>query len=119
MIDSRNNFSVKLIDFGFAQPIIGQDSEGNSFVEPLSGILGTLDYMAPEIWSKDIYDGMKSDMFSVGVLLFVLRTGKMLFRFAHPECSNYKLLSKNPDKFFQKLIASGNFPTDETEAAQF
>ena len=44
-----------------------------------SGIVGTTGYMAPEIIEGKDYDGEKADVFSLGVLLFILLIGKPPF----------------------------------------
>ncbi|KAL6093184.1 hypothetical protein STEG23_008038 [Scotinomys teguina] len=59
---------VKLCDFGMARQL----EEG----QMLQGICGTLLYMAPEILARKPYDGLAGDMWSLGVLLYVLVTGK-------------------------------------------
>lgn len=55
--------NLKVADFGFA-----------TFrkVHTLKSYRGTMTYMAPEIKEGKIYDGMKIDMFSTGVILFII-----------------------------------------------
>ena len=57
---------IKLADFGFAT---------NKNIHKLDDCLGTPTYMAPEIISHKKYDGQKSDIFSLGVILFGLVAG--------------------------------------------
>ena len=70
LIDDRNN--VKLIDFGFSvcTPI---DSK-------LKVFCGTPSYMAPEIVVKKDYNGFASDIWSLGVILYLLLTGVYPFK---------------------------------------
>lgn len=63
-INSDNN--IKIGDFGFT---IFQS--GNY----ITGKLGTIQYVAPEIILEKSYNGFKSDIFSLGVLLFTMLYG--------------------------------------------
>jgi serine/threonine protein kinase len=70
-IESRLLYKVpKLCDFGFS---IKQETE------KITGVLGTPQYIAPEIITNDSYDGYKSDVFSLGCLLYILRFGSYPF----------------------------------------
>ena len=60
----------KFCDFGFS---IKQETE------KITGVLGTSQYIAPEIITDDSYDGYKSDIFSLGCLLYILRYGSYPF----------------------------------------
>ena len=66
-LDSK--FNIKIGDFGF--------SSTNSFLE---GEYGTRGYKAPEVTNDNEYDGIKADIFSLGVLLLNIRTAKFLFK---------------------------------------
>ena len=62
------DYSLKIIDWGFATPY-------------QSGLvhntrLGTLSYMAPEIYKGSSYDAHLIDMFAIGVILFVSIVGR-------------------------------------------
>ena len=41
---------------------------------------GTPSYMSPELCSKTEYDGKKNDIWSLGILLFVMLTGVFPFK---------------------------------------
>lgn len=73
------DFNVKLTDFGFAAKL-----EGN---EPLYKRVGTPSYRPPEMWKFEGdykgYDGIKTDMFQLGIILFILVTGLPPFSEAH------------------------------------
>ena len=60
---------IKLIDFGFAENTGGM----------LREFCGTLSYMAPELIEKKEYLGAKADIWSLGVILFRLVSGKFPF----------------------------------------
>ena len=68
-----DEFIIKICDFGLSA--IGSDL--------LTSRCGTQQYMAPEVLMSDKgYDGKKADIFSLGVLLLNIRTGKYLFKTA-------------------------------------
>jgi serine/threonine protein kinase len=62
-------FNLKIADFGFVAPANGRDGSGK-----LKTKLGTIMYRAPEIWTEESYNGEKVDIFSSGVILFMLMT---------------------------------------------
>ncbi|XP_059137387.1 putative sperm motility kinase W [Peromyscus eremicus] len=66
LIDEAGN--VKLCDFGMARQL----AEG----QMLEGVCGSLLYLAPEILARKPYDALAIDMWSLGVLLYVLVTGQ-------------------------------------------
>ncbi|KAJ1722277.1 Serine/threonine-protein kinase [Coemansia erecta] len=80
---------VKLIDFGLANFF-----DGTSLMETFCG---SLPYTAPEILRGDAYVGPEIDVWSLGVLLYVMLTGQ--FPFEDPA------QAKNFDK-----IMAGDFP---------
>ncbi|XP_065216059.1 serine/threonine-protein kinase SIK3-like isoform X7 [Planococcus citri] len=69
LLDSNND--IKLADFGFS----------NTFVEgqPLSTWCGSPAYAAPELFEGQEYDGPKADIWSLGVVLYVLVSGSLPF----------------------------------------
>ena len=65
LIDSGLTF--KLIDLGLS-------AKGN--LSQIKGAVGSPSYVAPEVLEQTIYDGTKVDIFSMGVLLFIVVQGK-------------------------------------------
>ena len=60
--------NVKLCDFGYSK---------NEFVDSRpKTVSGTPDYIAPEVLLNDQYDGKKADIWSCGVMLYVMLTGE-------------------------------------------
>lgn len=61
--------NVKLCDFGYSK---------NEFVDSRpKTVSGTPDYIAPEVLLNDQYDGKKADIWSCGVMLYVMLTGQL------------------------------------------
>jgi MAP/microtubule affinity-regulating kinase len=71
LLDMSTN-AIKLIDFGFSTRVVKD--------QPQKMFCGTPNYMAPEITQKKEYSGMKTDVWALGVLLFVLCTGHFPFK---------------------------------------
>lgn len=80
------DFILKLADFGFTGALVGKDHSGYMRTK-----LGTEGYMAPEIQTKE-YDGQKVDIFSAGVILFIMYTGTPPFEKTTPTDSYYRLI---------------------------
>ena len=94
-----NNFDLKICDFGFATK--------NDHL--LKEYLGTEKYAAPELFIKKPYDGFKADIFSLGVILFALNSGKHAFENATKYDKKYlfiirSLLNKNNINLFWNEI---------------
>ncbi|KAL1792948.1 hypothetical protein ACET3X_009455 [Alternaria dauci] len=73
----RDTMTVKLVDFGMAalQPV------GKKLTTPC----GSPHYAAPEVIKTTSYDGGKADVWSCGVILFVLLTGTPPFNYSGDE----------------------------------
>jgi serine/threonine-protein kinase len=65
--------TVKLLDFGIAR-----QEKTESRLTRTGNVIGTLQYMAPERLRNAAFDG-RSDIFSVGVMMFQLLTGQLPF----------------------------------------
>ena len=88
------NFNMKLIDFGFA-------SQKN--INSLTLKCGTLQYMAPEILEEESYQGDKADLFAVGVILFMIVSGRPPYVSKASEEDLYfsQLVRGNSQAFFE------------------
>ena len=72
---------------------------------------GTFAYLAPEVIEQDLYDGYKADMWSFGVTLYVMTTGKLPW--VHENVTlqaqeilnvNYTIPNSVPEKY-RKIIS--------------
>ena len=75
-------FLLKYIDFGMG-------IEGST---KLQNFLGTPSYAAPELHLRIPYFGKSEDIFSLGVTLFVLVTGRLPFKLAIPQDNLYQYI---------------------------
>ncbi len=76
---------VKILDFGLAK------LRGGGKLTRTGSTLGTAGYMSPEQVSGEEVDG-RSDIFSLGVVLYELLTGRLPFRGDHPAAVAYALV---------------------------
>jgi serine/threonine protein kinase len=81
-----NDINLKVADFGFAT---------YKKITKLNSYRGTMTYMAPEIKEGKTYDGKQIDMFSTGVILFIMVQGIFPFKEA------------KKDEYFYNLILTG------------
>jgi len=88
LVDDQMN--LKVADFGFAT---------YKKINKLQSYRGTMTYMAPEIKEGKVYDGKQIDMFSIGVILFIIIQGIFPFKEA------------KKDEYFYNLIINGKLDT--------
>lgn len=86
-----DNLNVKLCDFGFST---------FKNIQNLRSYRGTKTYMAPEIIEGKLYDGRKSDVFSIGVIMFMLVVGSFPFKTATNEDFLYNLIIEDNESLF-------------------
>lgn len=93
LVDDELN--LKIADFGFA-------SYKN--IDCLKSYRGTMTYMAPEIKLGKEYKGTQVDVFSFGVILFILTHGIFPFKEARTEEYFYNLLVQGDlETYFTKV----------------
>lgn len=99
MVNARNQ--IKVMDFGLAK------LKGSLKLTRTSSTIGTLAYMAPEqIQGGDV--DHRSDIFSLGVVLFEMLTGHMPFRGEHDAAMMYSIVNEEPEsihKYRQEVSA--------------
>lgn len=104
-----NDFAPKLIDFGFSTIF---DKKNNNIIFATEG---SDIYSSPELKKANIngYDGIKSDIFSLGVLLFVITVGRFPFYRSSYSDKKYRLImNKKFEKYwsnFDKYNLSNEF----------
>jgi len=94
-----DNLNLKIADFGFAC---------YKSIDNLKSYRGTMTYMAPEIKEGKTYDGTQVDLFSVGVIVFIIVQGIFPFKEARKEEYFYNLLLTGQiETYFEKVNGTG------------
>ncbi len=83
------NSAVKILDFGLARPMASQLTHSNM-------LMGTINYMAPEQVRAERAD-QRSDIFSLGVVLYELFGGRKAFEGDSVASTLYKILEDVPE----------------------
>lgn len=86
-----DNGKVKLIDFGFS---IACEKDAM-----LQLSCGTPAYMAPEVIKKQPYSGFSADIWALGVILYIMLTGKHPFK------------HKNEKELLSRIVVGEVLPT--------
>jgi serine/threonine protein kinase len=93
LVDEQLN--LKVADFGFAT---------YKKINALDSYRGTMTYMAPEIKEGKTYDGKKIDIFSTGVILFIIVLGIFPFKEAKKDEFFYSLIiEKKLETYWKKV----------------
>ncbi|MBC7206907.1 MAG: protein kinase, partial [Methyloversatilis sp.] len=85
------NDLVKVTDFGLALNVAKENDKDSTFI---MGV-GSPAYMSPE-QVKGYPLNQKTDLYSLGVVLFHLLTGRLPFRAKHPAQLIYKIINADP-----------------------
>ena len=94
-----DSMNLKIADFGFAC---------YKNIDALTSYRGTMTYMAPEIKEGKTYKGTQVDLFSLGVILFIIVQGIFPFKEARKEEYFYALLLQGKiDTYFTKVNGHG------------
>ena len=91
-----DEYNLKIIDWGFATPY----QEGNL----TSSFRGSGSYMAPEIRAQLAYDPHKCDMFSIGVILYVLKMRSYPWALAKNNGNYNLIITGRPDLFWRVAL---------------
>jgi len=89
LVDDQDN--VKITDFGLAMNVKKQSDADSTFI---MGV-GSPAYMSPE-QIKSYPLNQKTDLYSLGVVLFHLLTGRLPFRARNPAQLVYKIINADP-----------------------
>ncbi|MDR1989681.1 MAG: serine/threonine protein kinase [Acidobacteriaceae bacterium] len=88
---------VKVLDFGMAKSfnpeLVALRSDGSTIP---GRPIGTVNYMAPERILQSPLDG-RSDLFSLGVVMYEMATGRLPFAGSSPSDTVTNILDKQPD----------------------
>jgi len=95
---NKETHKLKLIDFGFATETV-ETKDGVEVPKLQKDYCGSVHYAAPEIVQRKPYDGKKADVWSLGIILFVLLSG--LFPFDDAQ--------NRPEVIFDKIVAGDFF----------
>ena len=66
----------------------------------LNKVLGTNEFMAPEILAGRNYDGRQTDIFAAGVTLFIMVTRSYPFEIANQNDQRFQYIANNDPKGF-------------------
>ncbi|MCG2589569.1 serine/threonine-protein kinase [Rhodohalobacter sulfatireducens] len=94
MVDSKNR--IKVTDFGLAE------IKNGSAIGESGPVVGTAAYMSPEqIYGNKV--DHRTDLFSFGIILFEMLTGKRPFQAEYDAALTYSILNENPPSLFDLL----------------
>ena len=97
LIDS--NLTFKLIDFGLS-------AAGD--LRRVTGAVGSPSYVAPEVLEEYVYDGRLTDLFSMGVLVFIIVQGKFPHGTKILKDKYYDMIrNKRYDAYFKAVDGQG------------
>ena len=109
----RTDARVVVVDLGFAK------MRSKGLRGRFTSNLGSPMYKAPEIWDRDVrargYDGAASDMWSAGVLLFLMLSGQFPFR-CQPAMKAFKSArdyARMQRKLLRTAVLAGDVHFDE------
>ncbi|OMJ93473.1 hypothetical protein SteCoe_3595 [Stentor coeruleus] len=90
------SYNLKLSDFGYSKLLNPISSS-----ELLRTRVGTKSYMAPEIYQNQHYSGQSADIFSSGVILFLMLAHNPPFSKADPHDNLYRKISSHDPMFWK------------------
>lgn len=103
-----NNYNIKLADFGFARYLIDPASGTMAMSETYCG---SLSYVAPEILLGQPYNAKIGDMWSFGVVLYVMLNRSMPF----DDFNQRKLYEQQVKKKWRFRSKYGNIVSDDVK----
>ena len=113
-----DSLNLKVADFGFATVIkkISKFENGILFHsdEKNRTRLGTLGYMAPEMFLNKAYDAKKADIFSFGIIIFIFYFGYPPFETANSKDFRFVHFVRNPNQFWKYHFKESKITYSET-----
>jgi serine/threonine protein kinase len=96
------NFEPIIIDFGYSMELEELDGK----ILPFKGSRGSKLYESPEMLENKEYNGIQSDIFSLGVILFNIVSGSYGFKSSSTDDKYYKFIVNNKDEYkdYWKLV---------------
>ncbi|HMV33518.1 MAG TPA: serine/threonine-protein kinase, partial [Gemmatimonadales bacterium] len=94
VITARDKDTVKVVDFGIAKAIGGDDGKAQK-VTKTGFVVGTPEYMSPEQLAGDAVDG-RSDLYSLGLVFYKMLTGASPFPADSQQETMIKRLTDDP-----------------------
>lgn len=108
--NKENSISVKLIDFGLAMVLTDEDFQR---LTKTGAIMGTPAYMSPEQVKSKAGDN-RSDIYSLGCILFEFLTGEKLF-FGSSELETIRMHISSEPRRLSSVDPSKTFPQEIEE----
>ncbi len=91
----RSDGQLKVVDFGLAKLLTMDESAPTESLSGVHGMAGTLPYMSPEqLWGRP--PDCRSDIYSAGVVLYEMATGKRPFQGKAPTAISEAILHTEP-----------------------
>jgi TolB-like protein/Tfp pilus assembly protein PilF len=91
----RPDGQLKVVDFGLAKLLTLDESAPTETLSGVHGLAGTLPYMPPEqLWGRP--PDFRSDIYSTGVVLYEMATGKRPFQGRVPTAISEAILHTDP-----------------------
>ncbi len=81
------NYTIKICDFGLSTQVLADHKPKT--------ICGSDSFKSPEMLMKKPYNGVMNDLFSIGVVLFILVSGRAPFMSATPHSGLYQFIALN------------------------
>src|SRR5262249_58612498 len=87
--------TVKVVDFGIAKAVGGDDDEAGQKVTKTGLVVGTPEFMSPEQLSGDKLDG-RSDLYSLALVFYRMLSGRLPFEATTVQETMIKRLTDEP-----------------------
>eukprot|EP01083_Nonionella_stella_P162134 531975_1 len=78
MLSNTNKHKIKIIDFGLTKKFKIEDKKWIH-----QGRVGKVNYMPPEAYARQSYDARSADVYSLGIMLFMMLVGAPIYQIPH------------------------------------